>query len=266
MSMITCKDLCLGYDRQVVADHISFTIERGDYLCILGENGAGKSTLMKTLLHLTPPLAGSMTYSDDLAENEIGYLPQHTAVQKDFPASVREIVLSGNLARLHRLPFYRAEDRKRAELNMERMGITNLRHASYRKLSGGQQQRVLLARALCATEKALLLDEPVTGLDPKATAELYQVIADLNHDGVTIIMISHDLQTAAAEAKHILHIGKHRQLFFGTREAYLESAAYRSLQAEESEPEEELRAEPESHMKEADRSEAEEVSGEEVRG
>lgn len=224
MALITCKDVTLGYENTRVAEHLSFTVEEGDYLCIVGENGSGKSTLMKTLLGLRPPLAGTITYSDGLHKNEIGYLPQQTPLQRDFPASVQEVVMSGCLSRCGLRPFFSKEEKALAARNMERLGIEALARRCYRELSGGQQQRVLLARALCATRKLLLLDEPVAGLDPKVTAELYELIAELNRtDGITVIMISHDIAAATQYASHILHIGEGQRLFFGTSAAYLTS-------------------------------------------
>ena len=222
MAYLTVQNLSVGYDGHPVAEGISFTVSAGDYLCVVGENGSGKSTLMKTLLRLQEPLSGQILPGDGLRRNEIGYLPQKTAVQRDFPASVREIVLSGCQGRCGRRPFYNREEKSQAAEAMERMGIASLAEQSFREMSGGQQQRVLLARALCATRKLLLLDEPVAGLDPKATAELYELIASLNREGVAILMVSHDL-AAVDYASHILHIGD--RLFFGTREAYLESGA-----------------------------------------
>ncbi|MCR5282714.1 MAG: ABC transporter ATP-binding protein [Lachnospiraceae bacterium] len=221
MAFITATDLSLGYDAQVVAKELNFSVSPGDYLCIVGENGSGKTTLMKTILQLKEPLGGRIEVGDGLKKNEIGYLPQQTIVQKDFPASVKEIVLSGCQGRCGLRPFYSKEEKKLAKDNMERMGITDLTARCYRELSGGQQQRVLLARALCATQKLLLLDEPVAGLDPKVTAQMYDLIEGLNKEGITIIMISHDISAAVKYASHILHIGE--QVFFGSREKYLES-------------------------------------------
>ncbi|MBR0464194.1 MAG: metal ABC transporter ATP-binding protein [Clostridia bacterium] len=229
MALIEAKHLSLGYDRQSIVEDLSFRVEAGDYLCIVGENGSGKTTLMKTLLRLIEPLRGSIVLGDGLRRNEIGYLPQQTVVQRDFPASVREIVISGCQGR-SRL-FYTAKDKALAEENMRRMGILDLKNRCYRELSGGQQQRVLLARALCATRKVLLLDEPVAGLDPVVTAEMYDLIAELNREGVTIIMISHDLDEAIACCTHILHIGK--SAFFGTKEQYLNSDIGRRFLAPE---------------------------------
>lgn len=221
MALLTCRDLTLGYDSHIVFSGLNFSVHSGDYLCIIGENGSGKSTLMKTLLNLQPPISGEIITGDGLLQNEIGYLPQQTIVQRDFPASVWEIVLSGNLAAGGLRPFYSKEEKKRAQENIERVGITDLTKRCYRELSGGQQQRVLLARALCATKKLLLLDEPVSGLDPRVTAEMYALIQSLNAQGITIIMISHDMNAAVKYASHILHIGD--EAFFGTTEAYLAS-------------------------------------------
>ena len=208
MALLTVEDLCLGYETGVVAEGINFSVNEGDYLYITGENGSGKTTLMKALLHLKEPLSGKIIYGDGLKANEIGYLPQHTMVQKDFPASVREIVLSGCQGHCGLRPFYSKEDKASADNNMKKMGIYDLARRSYRELSGGQQQRVLLARALCATRKILLLDEPVAGLDPDATENMYERISGLNKEGVTIIMISHDMEAAGRFASHILHFGK----------------------------------------------------------
>ena len=221
MALLTVKDLSLGYDNRTIAEDLNFTVSAGDYLCIVGENGSGKSTLMKTLLQLQPPVKGEILTGDGLKNNEIGYLPQQTIVQRDFPASVREIVLSGCQSRCGLRPFYNKAEKALAQENMKRMRITDLADRCYRELSGGQQQRVLLARALCATRKVLLLDEPVSGLDPKVTAEMYELIKELNDEGITIIMISHDIAAALRYATNILHIGS--SVFFGTKEEYLES-------------------------------------------
>lgn len=232
MAYITCEDLTLGYDGKAVSKHINFQVNKGDYLCIVGENGAGKSTLMKTILGLQKPMAGKITHGDGIKPYEIGYLPQQTVVQKDFPASVYEIVLSGTLSKRGLRPFYSTTEKEMAKKNMERMAIWELRKKCYRNLSGGQQQRVLLARALCATTNILLLDEPVSGLDPKVTAEFYQLIAELNKNDVTIMMVSHDIYAATNYASHILHVGK-KQMFFGKTEDYLESEPYKLFGHEE---------------------------------
>ena len=230
MSLISCEDLAFAYDGVTVLSHLNFKVEQGDYLCILGENGAGKSTLMKGLLCLKKPSAGNVAFGEDLRAKEIGYLPQQTPVQKDFPASVREVVLSGCLSGMGIRPFYSKTERDRADRNMEALEITDLKDRCYRDLSGGQQQRVLLARALCATKKVILLDEPVAGLDPLVTINMYRLIERINKEmGITVIMVSHDMQAATKYASHILHLGEDRQLFFGTCEDYRHTAAYHSF-------------------------------------
>lgn len=221
MSLIKVTDLSLGYDSKVVAKDLNFEVNMGDYLCIVGENGSGKSTLMKTLLGLMKPLKGSIEFGDGLKSIDIGYLPQQSIVQKDFPASVYEIVISGRSKGFSGSLFYSKEDKKLADKTLERLGIASLKHRCYRELSGGQQQRVLLARALLATEKIILLDEPVAGLDPVATKEMYDMIQDLNKDGVTVIMISHDIAAAARYATNILHMGDDND--FSSKEDYLKS-------------------------------------------
>lgn len=227
MGIITCKDLGFSYEGRKVLEGLNFSIDQGDYLCVVGENGSGKSTLIKGLLGLKAPDSGSISFVEGLQSREIGYLPQQTQLQRDFPASVYEVVLSGCLNGLgHRL-HYNKNDRERAMMNMERMGIEDIKDSSYQQLSGGQQQRVLLARALCATRKLILLDEPVTGLDPIASGELYNLIKLVNLcDGITVIMVSHDIHEAVRYATHILHLG-HSQLFFGSAGEYKESSLAR---------------------------------------
>jgi zinc transport system ATP-binding protein len=223
--LLACKDLSFAYDGGTAVSGLNFEVHKGDYLCVVGENGSGKSTLIKGLLNLKSPASGSIIRGGGLGLNEIGYLPQQTAAQKDFPASVYEVVLSGRLGSRGILPFYSLKDRAIAQENMDLLDITRLRHRCYRELSGGQQQRVLLARAMCATKKLLLLDEPVSGLDPLVTAELYRLIERINREaGVTVIMVSHDINSAVKYASHILHL-KHVQLFFGAKEDYINSSA-----------------------------------------
>lgn len=221
MAYITCKNLTLGYEGHAIVSDLNFKVGKGDYLCIVGENGTGKSTLIKTLLHLQDAISGEVMAGDGLKAYEVGYLPQQTVVQKDFPATVEEIVLSGTLAKCGWRPFYSKVEKRMAEEKMKKMDVWNLRKSCYRNLSGGQQQRTLLARALCATSKVILLDEPVTGLDPKVTAEFYQVTKDLNEEGIAVIMVSHDVQ-ALTYATHILHMDQ-RDSFYGTKEEYMNS-------------------------------------------
>ena len=230
MSQLICRDLSCGYDGHMILENLSFELQCGDYLCIVGENGSGKTTLMKTILGLHTPSSGEVLTGEGLKRQQIGYLPQQTTVQRDFPASVFEIVLSGCIGRCGKRPFYNKQEKAIALANMERMGISDLAGRCYRELSGGQQQRVLLARALCAAGKLLLLDEPVAGLDPVVSADMYRLIHELNRkDGITVMMISHDLDAALRYATHILHIGK--QVFFGTRDEYVKSEIGRAFSA-----------------------------------
>lgn len=224
MALIKTDDLSLSYENMTVIKNMSFEVNSGDYLCIVGENGSGKSTLVKSLLSLKKPVGGSITFGDGLRRREIGYLPQQTSAQKDFPASVGEVVISGCLNARGIRPFYSAKEKKIAAENMERLGISEFKRRSYRELSGGQQQRVLLARALCATHKLLLLDEPVSGLDPIVTTELYELISDINKSGVTIIMVTHDMDAALKYASHILCL-RSDGWFFGTLDEFMKSGA-----------------------------------------
>lgn len=220
MAQLTCENVILGYEKKAVTPRINFKLEQGDYLCIIGDNGSGKSTLIKGILGLRKPMEGKITFGDDLKQKEIGYMPQQTVVQRDFPASVEEIVISGCLSRSGLRPFYTQKDKKMVDEMLAKMEILDLKKRSYRELSGGQQQRVLLARALCATRKMLLLDEPVAGLDPETTEEFYELIYKLNkEDGITIIMVSHDMQAVERYGSHVLNLVK-EPVFFGTGEEY----------------------------------------------
>ena len=219
MELLRFEYVSVGYEGKSVADHLSFTINEGDYLCIVGENGAGKSTLMKTLLSLKAPLSGKISFENGLKRDEIGYLPQQTQIQRDFPATVEEVVLSGCLNRSGLRPFYSRAQKQTAADWMQMLEISDLKKRSYRALSGGQQQRVLLARALCATSKLIVLDEPVAGLDPIVTADMYNLIKKINADGITVVMVSHDLAAALTYATHILQI-QNGSCFFGTIDEY----------------------------------------------
>ena len=219
--LIKGEHIDLGYEGEAIVKDISFSISEGDYLCILGENGAGKSTLVKAILSLHAPLKGEIEFSPQIRKNEIGYLPQQSSAQKNFPASVEEVVLSGRVNSLSHKFFYTKEDRKIALSNLSRLGIENLRRKSFSELSGGQMQRVLLARALCACKKLLLLDEPVTGLDPHTTSEFYRMVDDLNDDGLTIIMVTHDIHPALNSADHVMYLG--RGYFYGRKDDYFKS-------------------------------------------
>lgn len=223
MSLVLCENITVAYEGQIVVRDLSFWIEQGDYLCIVGENGSGKSTLVKSLLGLKAPMKGQIVLGDGLKPKEIGYLPQQTDVQKDFPASVQEVVLSGRLNSRGLRPFFSDSDKRQAQAMMKLLGIEDLKKSCFRDLSGGQKQRVLLARALCATKKMLLLDEPVTGLDPIVTAEFYQLIKEVNEkSGIAVVMVSHDIESALRDASHILHL-QETALFFGRAEDYRKS-------------------------------------------
>ncbi len=229
MPLIICKNLALAYENNIVLTDVNFSVGQGEYLCVVGENGSGKSTLIKSLVGLMQPARGEIVYGDSLCAGEIGYMPQQSGAQSDFPASVREVVLSGCLGRLGARPFYAAADKKKAEQSMQLLGVWALRNEPVGALSGGQRQRVLLARALCATGQLLVLDEPASGLDPVVTAELYAAVRELNKtQKVAIVMISHDIKSAVDNADKILHL-KHKQIFFGSSDAYRSSAAYREF-------------------------------------
>lgn len=223
--IIKCEHTDFGYENHDAVIDLNLEIYPGDYLCVVGENGSGKSTLIKGMLGLLKPTGGSLSVADELKRGGIGYLPQQTAAQKDFPATVQEVVLSGTLSRRGNRPFYSRAELKLAAHNLERLGIEHLKQKCYRELSGGQQQRVLIARALCATEQLLILDEPITGLDPSAIQDFYHLIKKLNkEDGITIIMVSHDIGNVISQANKILHLHR-RVVFCGTAEAYRQSVA-----------------------------------------
>lgn len=221
MSLISIDNISIGYNGKKILSNISLNIEENDYIYIVGENGSGKTTLMKCLLGLIQPIDGKITFGNGLMQNEIGYLPQQSAYQKDFPASVNEVVMSGCLNKKNTF-FYSKKQKEIATENMQLTGVLDLRKKCFRELSGGQQQRVMLARALCATSKLLILDEPVTGLDPKATADMYALIKELNKKSITVIMVSHDITSAVNNAKKILHLSKDNY-FYGTAHQYLHS-------------------------------------------
>lgn len=223
--IIKCEHTDFGYENHDAVIDLNLEIYPGDYLCVVGENGSGKSTLIKGMLGLLKPTGGTLTVADELKRGGIGYLPQQTAAQKDFPATVQEVVLSGTLSRRGNRPFYSPAERKLAAHNLERLGIEHLKNKCYRELSGGQQQRVLIARALCATEQLLILDEPITGLDPSAIQDFYHLIKKLNkEDRITIIMVSHDIGNVISQANKILHLHR-RVVFCGSAEEYKKSVA-----------------------------------------
>lgn len=219
--MIKCEKLSLGYDGKAIVDNLNFEIQNGDYLCVLGENGVGKSTLIKTLLKLIKPISGEVVYNENLLPTEIGYLSQQQQLLKDFPASVFEIVLSGCQSKVGIRPFYKREEKQTAKEKIEKLGLLDLMTRSFSELSGGQQQRVLLARALMAGQRLMILDEPVTGLDPEASRKMYEIINELNKSNMTIVMISHDIEVALDYATKVLYIGQN--IFYGTTIEYKKS-------------------------------------------
>lgn len=229
MSLISCKNVYLRYENISVVEDLNFEVQSGDYLCIVGENGSGKSTLIRSILGLKETASGHLHFGDGLKSKDVGYLPQQTTAQKDFPANVYEVVLSGCLNKKGNRLFFSKQHKKLAEENMKKLDILHLKNKCYRELSGGQQQRVLLARALCSADKMILLDEPVTGLDPVVTAEFYSLIKKLNKEyGITVIMVSHDLFAAVHNASHILHLKKQNS-FFVTINEYISSDIYKSF-------------------------------------
>ena len=232
--LLLCRDVSLGYEGQSVLTHLNLTIQRGDYLCIVGDNGSGKSTLLRGLLGLIPPQSGEIWRAPELRRGNLGYLPQQTRAQRDFPATVWEVVLSGCLNQQGMHFFYSAAQKSAALMNMGKLGILELKDACYRELSGGQQQRVLLARALCAANALLILDEPITGLDPAAAQDLYKTLAYLNQqEGMAVVMVTHDLKAALHSARTVLHIGR-SGIFFGSVPDYLSSPQGRRFQEEQS--------------------------------
>lgn len=223
MALITCDAITLSYDSTPVIKNLSFSVAKGDYLCIVGENGAGKSTLIKGLLGLIKPTSGKISYSDGLIQSNIGYLPQQSEIQKDFPASVYEVVISGTLNKCGVIPFYRKKHKETADMNIRLLGLESVKNKCYQDLSGGQQQRVLLARALSAADSIILLDEPVSGLDPLVTNDLYDLIKHLNQiHNLSVIMVSHDINGAIKNATHILHL-EHNNFFYGNVKEYINS-------------------------------------------
>ncbi|MEG2122292.1 MAG: metal ABC transporter ATP-binding protein [Clostridium sp.] len=221
--LLKCEHVDFGYENQDAVVDVNIEVNTGDYICIVGENGSGKSTLMKGILGLLKPTSGKIVISDELKRVEIGYLPQQTAAQKDFPATVYEVVLSGCLSKRGNRPFYSKTEKAVAEFNLERLGITDLKRHCYRDLSGGQQQRALIARALCATDKLMILDEPITGLDPSAAQDVYQIVKKINmEEQVAILMVSHDIRNIVHQAEKILHM-QQKTLFYGTTADYEKS-------------------------------------------
>ena len=232
MTLIECKRLSVGYDKKVVCKDINFKVEEGDYLCILGENGSGKSTLLKTILGLNKAVFGKVIFEKSLSKNKLGYLPQQNDFQKDFPATVKEVIMSGFISQMGLRPFYNKTEKNKANGIIEFLGLENLTNNGFKELSGGQQQRVLLARALCATDKILVLDEPTNGLDSKTTNQFYKLLKNLNNSGLTIIMVSHNLEKVMEYASHIVYL-KDSMIFNGTKQEFESSDIMSALKVGE---------------------------------
>lgn len=232
MTLIECKRLSVGYDKKVVCKDINFKVEEGDYLCILGENGSGKSTLLKTILGLNKAVFGKVFFEKSLSKNKLGYLPQQNDFQKDFPATVKEVIMSGFISQMGLRPFYNKAEKNKANGIIEFLGLENLTKNGFKELSGGQQQRVLLARALCATDKILVLDEPTNGLDSKTTNQFYKLLKNLNNSGLTIIMVSHNLEKVMEYASHIVYL-KDSMIFNGTKQEFESSDIMSALKVGE---------------------------------
>lgn len=219
MSLIELENVSLGYERHVVLKNLNLKISEGDFICVVGPNGSGKSTLIKGILGLIKPLKGKIKYNG-LRQNFIGYMPQETKVDANFPASVMEIVLSGTLNSIGFKPFYTKEMKELALKNLKILGIENLKNKSFADLSGGQRQKVLLARSLSATSKLLILDEPSNNLDTKSKETLYKVVKELNQNGITIIMITHDLDHDNLLGNKILSL-REDNIFYGSTDAFV---------------------------------------------
>lgn len=232
MSIFECKKLTIGYGDKVVCKDINFAVEKGQYLCIIGENGSGKSTLVKTILGIQKSLSGKIVFDKDFKRNMVGYLPQQNDLQKDFPATVNEIVLSGFVSAMGLRPYYTKSEKAKAMDVMKYLGIEDYAKKSFRELSGGQQQRVLLARALCATDEILFLDEPTNALDSRSISKFYRLLKELNDNGMTIVMVSHNMDKVMEYASHIVYL-KNSMLFAGTKEEFKGTDIAKSLKVGE---------------------------------
>lgn len=223
MNLIECKNLSIGYNEKAICKDISFTVEKGDYVCIIGENGCGKSTLLKTILGLNKSISGKIKFDNNFNKNQIGYLPQQSEMQRDFPAVVKEIVMSGFINKMGFRPFYNKSEKEKGLKLMTQLNIIDYKNKSYKDLSGGQQQKVLLARALCATDELLVLDEPTNGLDMRSIKAFYDIIYRLNQEnGITILMVTHNLDKVIDRATKIIYL-KNTQVFMGNKEEFLAS-------------------------------------------
>lgn len=219
--LVEVKNLTVKYANSVVIDKASFSVTEGDFICVVGANGSGKSTLIKTLLGLISPAEGKVEFLGGLKRTQVGYLPQESRIEQGFPATVTEVVLSGTLGRLGRIPIYRKAEKERAKEALKLLKITKLEDKSFSGLSGGERQKVLLARALVATEKLLILDEPSNNLDQRSRAGFYKILKQLNEEAkLTILMITHDLDAEDLIGNKILSI-KNAKVELTTTEEFL---------------------------------------------
>ena len=233
MKLIECRKLNIGYSDKVVCSNISFSVEKGQYVCIVGENGSGKSTLVKTILGLNKPISGRVIFGPNFNKSHVGYLPQQTDFQKDFPATVREVIMSGFLGRMGFRPFYNKAEKDKANKIINQLGISDYQKKSFKELSGGQQQRVLLARALCATDEILILDEPTNGLDARAIRYFYELISKLNtENGLTVLMVTHNIENVIKYATNVVYLKK-EMAFAGTKDDFLDSEYAKYFKLEE---------------------------------
>lgn len=226
--LLECKNLSVSFDGRPIIKDLSFTVNEKDFICIIGENGTGKSTLTNAMLGLIPITSGSIELHG-ICKSDIGYLPQKLKVENNFPASVYEIVMSGFVGKSFFNPFYTKSQKCKATDSIELLSIDSIKSRPFTELSGGQQQRVLLARAICAAEKLVLLDEPVTGLDAQSSDSFYKLIMHLNSEhGVAVIMVSHDIERSVKFAEKVLHLGTN-DYFFGTVDQYKATDYYKNF-------------------------------------
>ncbi len=220
MEILSASHVSINYGAVVAVDDATFGVNEGDYFCIAGSNGSGKSTLLKGIIGLAPIKNGHLHVN--LPKEQISYLSQTNRADRDFPATVWEIILSGTQKSGKKIPFYTKDDKQRAEESMIKLGMEKFKNTRIGNLSGGQQQRALLARALCKSPKLLLLDEPFAGLDSAISEELYELYKNLNKNGVTIIMASHDYQAIGNFASRVMLMNNSHVDFVGTNDEWRE--------------------------------------------
>jgi len=210
MSIIEIKNLSFSYDKQTILENINLKVEENDFLAIIGPNGGGKSTLLKLILGIIPIKDGSIhTFGAYPKKNleKIGYVPQNTNVNTDFPIKVIEVVLMGHIGTKRPLFGYAEEEKLCALGALAQVGMEAYANARIGSLSGGQRQRVMIARALCAHPKILILDEPTASIDVEGQRQIYELLKRLN-EYITIIVVSHDISVIMQYANKVVHINK----------------------------------------------------------